>query len=74
MYIWLLFLSIILLCIMSSTTSIEKYEEKKNIDNKWSKDVYVVRPPYNISNYYNPDNVAPVKILKYNFLNNWIVG
>ena len=68
MYIWLLFLSIILLCIMSSTVSIEKYNDK------WSKNVYIIRPPYNNSNYYNPDNIAPVKILKYNFLNNWIVG
>lgn len=50
------------------------YKIKENFDNNYRNDIYLIRPPYKISNLYNPKKIAPIHILKYNFLNIPIFG
>lgn len=40
----------------------------------WDNNIYSIRPPYLMHQYYKPSKLGPLRIYKYNFLNHWIRG
>lgn len=73
--LYIIFIIFIIVLICAIYTDIEGYsnfylEGKSN----YANDIYGIRPPYEMSRYYEPEKIGPYRILKYNFLNYPIEG